>query len=92
MTADPRMAGLAPAIAAGLQAGARALRDGQHAQAEQHFTAATQQAPTHPEPLRYLAILQLHTRRAPLAVQTLQRALALAADDALLHSDLGNAQ
>ena len=92
MTSDPRMAGLAPAIAAGLQAGARALRDGQHAQAEQHFIKATQQAPTHPEPLRYLAILQLHTRRAPLAVQTLQRALALAADDALLHSDLGNAQ
>ena len=89
--ADPRMAGLPPGVAVRLQAGARALRDGDPQRAERELDDAVRHAPAHPEPLRYLAILQLHTRRAPLAVQTLRRALALAPDDALLHSDLGNA-
>lgn len=74
-----------------MHAGARALRDGDPRHAETLLQQACRQAPAHPEPLRYLAILQLHTRRAPQAIDTLQRALALAADDALLHSDLGNA-
>ena len=92
MSVDPRMAGLPPAVVAVVHAGARALRDGQPRQAETLLLQACAQAPMHPEPLRYLAVLQLHTRRAPMAAQTLQRALALAPDDALLHCDLGTAQ
>ena len=92
MSGDPRMAGLPPAVVDLVHAGARALRDGQPQRAEPFLLQACAQAPTHPEPLRYLAILQLHTRRAPMAMQTLQRALALAPDDALLHCDLGTAQ
>ncbi|MEG3048732.1 MAG: sulfotransferase, partial [Thermomonas sp.] len=92
MNSDPRMAGLAPAVVALVHAGARALRDGQPQQAEQHFRQACAQAPAHVEPLRYLAILQLHTRRAPMAMHSLQQALAMAPDDALLHCDLGTAQ
>ena len=92
MSVDPRMAGLPPAVVALVHAGARALRDGQPRQAEPMLLQACAQAPTHPEPLRYLAILQLHTRRAPMAMQTLQRALAIAPDDALLLCDLGTAQ
>ncbi len=88
---DPRMAGLPPGVAARLKAGARALRDRNPAHAERAFSEAVRQSPAHPEPLRYLAILQLHTRRAALAAQTLRQALALAPDDARLHSDLGNA-
>ena len=92
MSGDPRMAGLPPAVVDLVHAGARALRDGQPQRAEPFLLQACAQATTHPEPLRYLAILQLHTRRAPMAMQTLQRALALAPDDALLHCDLGTAQ
>ena len=92
MNIDPRMAGLPPAVVALVHAGARALRDGQPRQAEPLLLQACAQAPAHPEPLRYLAILQLHTRRAPIAIQTVRRALAIAPDDALLHCDLGTAQ
>lgn len=91
MTGDPRMAGLAPALVATVHAGARALRDGDPGRAETLLRQACGQAPGHPEPMRYLAIVQLHTRRAAEAVATLQRALALDGDDALLHSDLGSA-
>ena len=92
MNRDPRTAGLAPDIAEALQLGARALRDGKPTQAEALFRQACQRAPTHPEPLRYLALVELHTRRAPRAIATLQRALALAPEDALLHADLGSAR
>lgn len=92
MNGDPRMAGLAPEIAATVHAGARALRDGDPRRAEALLQQACRQAPAHPEPLRYLAILQLHTRRAPQAIDTLQRALHIAPDDALLHADLGTAR
>lgn len=92
MSGDPRMAGLDPAIIDAVHAGARALRDGATTQAEALFKQACQRAPTHPEPLRYLALLELHTRRAVRAITTLERALALAPDDALLHSDLGSAR
>ncbi|QNN71610.1 sulfotransferase [Thermomonas carbonis] len=86
------MAGLPPAVIELVHAGARALRDGQPQRAEPLLLRAGAQAPSHPEPLRYLAILQLHTRRAPMAMQTLQRALTLTPDDALLHCDLGTVQ
>ncbi|WP_297833281.1 tetratricopeptide repeat-containing sulfotransferase family protein [Thermomonas sp.] len=92
MSGDPRMAGLASGVAESLQAGARALRDGRLMQAEALFKQACQRAPTHPEPLRYLAIVELQTRRAERAVATLDRALALAPEDALLHADLGTAR
>ena len=91
MSGDPRMAGLDPAIATTVHAGARALRDGQPTQAEALFRQACQRAPDHPEPLRYLALLELHTRRADSATTTLGRALALAPGDAMLHADLGTA-
>lgn len=89
MTApDPRMAGLPPAVVAMVHAGARALRDGQPQRARQLLEQAVGQAPGHPEPLRYLAIVLMQQRQLAAARQTLQRALALAPDDALLHSDL----
>lgn len=89
MTApDPRMAGLPPAVVAMVHAGARALRDGQPQRARQLLEQAIGQAPGHPEPLRYLAIVLMQQRQLAAARQTLQRALALAPDDALLHSDL----
>lgn len=62
--ADPRMAALPSGVAAQLQAGARALRDGDPGRAERELLDAVRQAPAEAEPLRYLAILQLHTRRA----------------------------
>ena len=92
MIGDPRMAGLDPDIAASVHAGARALRDGKPAQAEALFRQACLRAPAHPEPLRYLALFELHTRRTGPALATLTRALALAPDDALLHADFGTAQ
>ncbi|RZL00445.1 MAG: tetratricopeptide repeat protein, partial [Rubrivivax sp.] len=92
MSSDPRMSGLAPELLARVHAGARALRDGDPARAERLLMDAASRAPAHAEPLRYLAILQLHTRRAALAVATLQRALAIDPGDALLHCDLGTAQ
>lgn len=92
MNTDPRMTGLAGEVTATVHAGARALRDGDPLRAEMLLQQACQQAPTHPEPWRYLAIVQLQTRRAALARTTLQHALSLAAEDAQLHSDLGNAQ
>lgn len=92
MIGDPRMAGLDPDIAASVHAGARALRDGKPAQAEALFRQACLRAPAHPEPLRYLALFELHARRTGPALATLTRALALAPDDALLHADFGTAQ
>lgn len=92
MNGDPRMAGLEPGVADTLHAGARALRDGKPAQAEALFKQACQRAPTHAEPLRYLAIVELNTRRPERALATLERALALAPEDAQLHADLGTAR
>ena len=92
MSTDPRMTGLAQTVVATVHAGARALRDGDPRRAEGLLLQACQQAPTHPEPLRYLAIVQLQTRRAALAQASLQQALHLRPDDAQLHSDLGSAQ
>lgn len=92
MTQDPRMAGLPPELIAQVHAGARALRDGDPRRAERLLLQACAQAPAHPEPLRYLAIVQLQTRRVPQALATLQQALQRAPTDAQLHSDLGTAQ
>ena len=92
MNGDPRMAGLAPDIVGLVHAGARALRDGDPVRAEALLTRACRLAPAHPEPLRYLAILQLQTRRAPAAMASLHDALARAPEDALLLTDLGTAQ
>ena len=92
MTIDPRMAGLPQAIIATVHAGARALRDGDPRRAESLLLQACQQAANHPEPLRYLAIVQLQTRRPALAQASLQQALHIRPDDAQLHSDLGSAQ
>ncbi len=92
MSGDPRMRGLEPGIADSVHAGARALRDGKPAQAEALFRQASQRAPIHPEPLRYLAIAELRLRRPEHAIATLCRALALAPEDAVLHADLGTAQ
>ncbi len=86
-----RMAGLGPEDVEVLHAAARAIRDGIPAQAERLLGNVLARYPTHAEALRLLAILQLHTRRAPLAIKTLQIALDHHPDDALLHCDLGNA-
>lgn len=85
------MAGLQPVDVDRLQAAARAIRDRVPLQAERLLGEVLARQPTHAEALRLLAIMQLHTRRGPLAVQTLQSALARHPGDALLHCDLGNA-
>lgn len=88
---DGRMAGLAPAEVETLHAAARAIRDRAPGQAEHLLDNVLARHPAHAEALRLKAILYLHTRRAPHAIQTLQRALEHHPDDALLHCDLGNA-
>ena len=90
--ADPRMAGLpAPAVTR-MHAAARAIRDGATAQAQSLLAQVLTDAPEHPEALRLLAILYARLRRHAEAIDALQRALARWPDDALLHSDLGNAR
>ena len=74
-----------------LHAAARAIRDRSPVHAERLIGEVLARHPQHAEAMRLLAILQLHTQRAPQAVATLQQAIALHADDALLHADLGNA-
>lgn len=86
-----RMAGLGLEDVEVLHAAARAIRDSIPVQAERLIRNVLTRYPTHAEALRLLAILQLHTRRAPLATKTLQMALDHHPDDALLHCDLGNA-
>ena len=90
-TANPRMAGLAPDEVECLHAAARAIRNRTPAQAQGLLDEVLARHPGHAEALRLLAILQLHTRRAPQAIATLQRAIATHPDDALLHAELGNA-
>ncbi len=89
--ASVRMTGLGPEDVEILHAAARAIRDGVPAQAERLLGTVLARYPTHAEALRLLAILQLHTRRAALAVKTLHTALEHTPDDPLLHCDLGNA-
>lgn len=91
-TASVRMAGLGPEDVEVLHAAARAIRDRAPAQAERLLGDVLARHPTHAEALRLLAILQLHTRRGPLAIQTLLKALDHQPDDAMLHCDLGNAR
>ena len=88
---NPRMAGLAPDEVGSLHAAARAIRDRVPARAEQLLGEVLARHPRHAEALRLLAILQLHTQRAPQAIATLREAIAAHPDDALLHADLGNA-
>ena len=88
---NPRMAGLGPEEVEGLHAAARAIRDRAPAHAERLLARVLDRHPTHAEALRLLAILQLHTRRGPLAIRTLQGALDHHPGDALLHCEIGNA-
>ena len=90
-TANPRMAGLAPDDVERLHAAARAIRDRAPAQAQGLLDGVLARHPGHAEALRLLAILQLHTQRAPRAIATLEAAIAAHPDDALLHAELGNA-
>lgn len=93
MTATPngRMAGLGPEDVEVLHAAARAIRDQAPAHAERLLGNVLVRHPDHAEALRLLAVLQLHTRRAALAIKTLQAALEHHPSDALLFCDLGNA-
>jgi len=87
-----RMAGLAPDDVQRMHAAARAIRDGAAAQAEQWLGEVLDAAPEHPEALRLLGILRTRGRRHDEALALLQRALAQRPDDALILTDLGNAQ
>ena len=92
MTAgNPRMAGLAPDEIECLHAAARAIRDRVPAQAERLIAQVLATHPRHAEALRLLAILQLHTQRAPQAIATLRQAIEWHAGDALLQAELGTA-
>ncbi|MBK7143766.1 MAG: sulfotransferase [Xanthomonadales bacterium] len=57
-----------------------------------HLDAVVARHRGHPEAWRLLGILHSVSRRPADAVNALRRALALRADDGLIHSDLGNAQ
>lgn len=85
------MAALAPDEIECLHAAARAIRDRVPAQAERLIAQVLATHPRHAEALRLLAILQLHTRRAPQAITTLRQAIEWHAGDALLQAELGNA-
>ncbi|MGN6514087.1 MAG: sulfotransferase [Lysobacteraceae bacterium] len=84
------MAGLSDAAVARLQAAARAIRDGQLADARRLLDGVLAEAPTHAEALRVAA--NLHGRRGDpaRAIATLEQAIARHPGDALLHNDLGN--
>lgn len=86
-----RMAGLGPEDIEVLHGAARAIRDRAPEQAERLLGNVLSRHPAHAEALRLLAIVQLHTRRGALAIQTLQSAIKHHPGDALLHMDLGNA-
>jgi tetratricopeptide (TPR) repeat protein len=86
------MAGLPAQAVTRMHAAARAIRDGATAQAQSLLVQVLTDAPGHPEALRLLAILYTRLRRHAEAIDALQRALARWPDDALLHSDLGNAR
>jgi tetratricopeptide (TPR) repeat protein len=90
--ADPRMAGLPAADVARMHAAARAIRDGAVADAGRLLEAVLAAVPEHPEALRLLGLLHGRCRRPAEARAVLLRALAQRPDDALLLSDLGNAQ
>lgn len=89
--AEPRMAGLDAATVAQLHGAARCIRDGDAATAEATLGAVIANTRDHPEALRLLGVLQLRRQRPRDAVAALRRALSQWPDDALLHSDLGNA-
>jgi tetratricopeptide (TPR) repeat protein len=91
-SADPRLAGLSPPQVLQLQAAARAIRDGQAAQAQQGLHDLLAEASGHPEVLRLLGILHTLCRRFDEAQATLQHALAELPDDPQLLSDLASAQ
>ncbi len=90
-SSDPRMTGLSPTQVQRLQAAARAIRDGQPADAEQALHAVHDEAPDHPEALRLLGILYTLGGRTDEAVSALQQALTAHPDDAQLRIDLGSA-
>jgi tetratricopeptide (TPR) repeat protein len=90
-TNDPRMAGLAPAQVAALQAAARAIRDGKAEEADRLLSGLRAQAPTHAEVLRVASILRLRLRRTDESVALLREAVSAHPRDALLHADLGSA-
>lgn len=90
--ARDRMHGLPADAVAQLEAAARAIRDGAGESARMHLDAVVARHRGHPEAWRLLGILHSVTRRPADAVNALRRALALRADDGLIHSDLGNAQ
>ncbi|MFT3896821.1 MAG: sulfotransferase [Thermomonas sp.] len=88
---DARMAGLAPASVAELQAAARAIRDGKPDEAERLLAGLRTRFPGHAEVLRVAAILRLRQQRPADAVAMLQDAISQNPNDALLHADLGTA-
>jgi tetratricopeptide (TPR) repeat protein len=88
---DPRMAGLAPESVAGLQAAARAIRDGRFDEAERLLAALGARFPRHAEVSRVSAILRLRRQRPGDAVALLREAVSTHPGDALLHADLGTA-
>ena len=83
------MSGLTPDDVERLHAAARAIRDRIPAQAERLIGDVLARHPQHAEALRWLAILQLHTRRGADAIATWQQAIAAHPRDALLHAELG---
>lgn len=91
-TADNRMAGLATEAVADLEAAARAIRAGAAEAARTRIESVLARSRAHPEALRLLGILHSVSRRPADAVVALRKALAQRPDDALIHSDLGNAQ
>ena len=88
---NTRMAGLPAPVVQRLQAAARAIRDGQAAQAERLLKEALSAAPNHPEALRLLGIHATRAGRPREGLAALRAALAQWPDDALLHTDLGSA-
>jgi Flp pilus assembly protein TadD len=93
MTAiDPRMAGLAADAVERLHAAARAIRDGNLAEATRLLQEVLSAAPEHPEALRLLGIAHTRDRRPDIACGLFARALAQRPGDGVLLSDMASAR
>lgn len=88
---DPRMAGLSRAQVDTMHAAARAIRDGQAADAERLLHGVLDAVPEHGEALRLLGILYLRLGRHDAAHDALSRAVTRHGEDPLVLSDLAQA-
>ncbi|HEX7768675.1 MAG TPA: sulfotransferase, partial [Dokdonella sp.] len=90
-SASDRFHGLSPAAVQLLEAAGRLLEQNDPEGAALPLQGAAALAPAHPEVLRLQAVAHVLRKNHVVAIDLLQRALALRPQDALLHNNLGSA-